>query len=275
MQVDELFDQIDTLPHVPDVVLSLMRAVNDPDARIAELAAQVSRDQALSLRVLKMVNSAYFGLSRKCGSIHDAVVLLGLTRLRSIVLASALVKAIPPVEGLNLPEFWRHTFRVASHARWFAKQGRSDPEQAFAAGLLHNLGGLLVYLADGELAREIEKRLEAGEPIDMAETGVLGFTTPEAGAELLARWHFPKELSEAIRHQRHPLQGDDCIADAGAIFLADIAGDISDTGGTVDDLLDAMPRGLLHSMDILEVDLAEHAAEALELDYGLEALLEA
>lgn len=275
MQVDELFEKIDTLPHVPDVVLQLMRAVNDPDARINELAAQVSRDQAISLRVLKLVNSAYFGLRRKCGSIHDAVVLLGLNRLRSLVLASALVKSVDHIEGLDLDTFWRHTFRVASHARWFALQGTSDAEHAFTAGLLHNLGGMLVYLADPILAQAIEAQLDAGLSIDEAEREVLGFTTPEAGAELLQQWKFPDVLSEAIRYQRKPLEADEFIPAAGAIFLADVAGNICDQGGSVDELLEALPRGLLNEMDIIEMELAEAAAEALELDYGLGVLLEA
>ncbi len=206
MHVEDLLSQTHRLPNVPQAVRQLIQQLNNPDADYNEIAAKVSEDQTLSLRVLRMVNSAHFGLSRKVSSIDEAVVMMGMDRLKTLVIASGLAGSVNDVEGLDLQQFWSESFRVAIVANYLAE--RTDQVNAgiaFTAGLIHNIGRLLLHLAAPEKAMAIQQLAEeSGGSRSEAEMKILGFTTPHAGKALMDMWKFPPDLGEAIAQHKNP-----------------------------------------------------------------------
>ncbi|MBR7889094.1 HDOD domain-containing protein [Marinomonas sp. A79] len=206
MHIQDLLKQTDKLPNVPDVVRELIQLLNDPNAKYSDIAARVSHDQTISLKILRMVNSAYFGLARKISSIDEATVLLGMDKLKTLVIASGFSSSVNKVDGINLPEFWVDSFRVAELSEWFAK--RSDlvkPDEAFTVGIVHNIGRLLLHLTAPDTAREIQTLVANRKASRVkAELDLLGFTSQDAGKALMDLWHFPKVLGCAVQEHKRP-----------------------------------------------------------------------
>lgn len=207
MKPTDLLAQADKLPNVPEVVRELIMALDNPNAKYSEIAAKVAKDQTLSLKVLRVVNSAYFGLSRKVGSIDEAVVMLGMERLKTLVIASGFAGSVTGVEGVDLKKFWAETFRIAEMAKWLAKHSPLvDADTAFATGVVHNIGRLLLHLAEPNRAKAVQQLIQEKKVSrSKAEIERFGFTSQDAGRELLIKWHFPQEICEAIVQYRKPM----------------------------------------------------------------------
>ena len=207
MKPADLLNQADQLPNVPEVVRELIMALDNPNAKYSEIATKVAKDQTLSLKVLRIVNSAYFGLSRKVASIDEAVVMLGMERLKTLVIASGFAGSVKQVEGLNLKQFWSETFRTAEMAKWLAKHSPLvDADTAFATGVVHNIGRLLLHLAEPNRAKAVQQLIqESKSSRSAAELERFGFTSQDAGRELLMKWHFPQEVCDALVQYRKPM----------------------------------------------------------------------
>jgi len=211
MQIQDLLKKTDKLPNVPDVVRELIQLLSDSDARYSDIAERVSHDQTISLKVLRVVNSAYFGLSRKISSIDEATVLLGIDKLKTLVIASGFSNSVKDVEGINLSEFWTDSFRVAELAQWLAKRTPLvEEDEAFTVGIVHNIGRLLLHLTEPRIAHEIQvmvKNRKAGRV--KAEQDLLGFTSQDAGKALMDLWKFPAGLGDAVEHHQRPFVDDE------------------------------------------------------------------
>lgn len=207
MNINDLLAQTDKLPNVPEVVRELMMSLDNPNAKYNEIAEKVSHDQTLSLKILRVVNSAYFGLSRQVSSIEEAVIMLGMERLKTLVIASGFANSVSSVEGINLQKFWAETFRIAEMAKWLAKHSpRVEPDTAFATGVVHNIGRLLLHLAAPNQAKAVQQLVqESNVSRTAAELERFGFTSQAAGRELLISWHFPYEVCDSLVHYRQPL----------------------------------------------------------------------
>lgn len=206
MRAQDLLNHTDKLPNVPDVVRELIVALNDPYSNYTDISKKIAHDQTISMKVLRMVNSAYFGLSRKVYSIDEATVILGIEKLRTLVIASGLSHSVKSVEGMDLKAFWREAFRVAILAQWFGKRTPLvDAEEAFTAGIVHNIGRLLLHLTEPSLAQEVQSLVkEQHLSRTKAEMDTLGFTTQDASKVLMDMWKFPPELGEAVRLHKRP-----------------------------------------------------------------------
>ncbi|MCB5162677.1 HDOD domain-containing protein [Marinomonas algarum] len=211
MQIQDLLKRTDKLPNVPDVVRELIQLLNDPNAKYSDIAARVSHDQTISLKVLRIVNSAYFGLARKISSIDEATVLLGMDRLKTLVIASGFASSVTKVDGIDLPEFWTESFRVAELSQWFAKRTESvDADEAFTIGIVHNIGRLLLHLTAPDVAHDIQTRVSNRQASRFkAEQDLLGFTSQDAGKALMDMWHFPKALGFAVQQHKRPFADGD------------------------------------------------------------------
>lgn len=243
MHVEDLLSQTHRLPNVPQAVRQLIQQLNNPDADYAEIAAKVSEDQTLSLRVLRMVNSAHFGLSRKVSSIEDAVVMMGMDRLKTLVIASGLAGSVSDVEGIDLQQFWNESFRVAIVSNYLAERtNQVNADIAFTAGLIHNIGRLLLHLAAPEKAMAIQQLIEeTGGSRSEAEMKILGFTTPQAGKALMDMWKFPPELGEAIAQHKNPHGFEEPSYIAAVINLACVVNAASRDGWILEELYQNFP----------------------------------
>lgn len=222
MRIEELLKQTDKLPNVPDVVRELIQLLNDPDANYSDISQRVAHDQTISLKILRMVNSAYFGLSRKISSIDEATVLLGMSKLKTLVIASGFSSSVEKVEGINLPAFWADSFRVAELAKWVAKRTELvDEDEAFTVGIVHNIGRLLLHLTQPDLALEVQTLVNNRKASRVkAEQDLLGFTTQDAGKALMDMWKFPVAMGDAVQQHKRPFMNDEPQALACVLNLA-------------------------------------------------------
>ncbi|NLQ18124.1 HDOD domain-containing protein [Marinomonas sp. M1K-6] len=274
MQIQDLLKQTDKLPNVPDIVRELIQLLNDPNAKYSDISARVSHDQTISLKILRVVNSAYFGLSRKISSIDDATVLLGMDRLKTLVIASGFANSVTKVEGLSLADFWADSFRVAELAQWFAKRTPLvDEGEAFTAGIVHNIGRLLLHLTAPDIAQDIHTLVanrKAGRV--KAEQDLLGFTSQDAGRALMDLWKFPAGLGYAVQHHKRPFANDEpkplaCVLNLACYLNACIRSDRD-----YDLVREGFPKAVAQ-MAGLSDGIVYELDDALVIDDGLSQLL--
>lgn len=275
MHVEDLLSQTHRLPNVPQAVRQLIQQLNNPDADYAEIAAKVSEDQTLSLRVLRMVNSAHFGLSRKVSSIEDAVVMMGMERLKTLVIASGLAGSVSDIEGIDLPRFWNESFRVAIVANYLAERtDQVNADIAFTAGLIHNIGRLLLHLAAPEKATAIQQLIEeTGGSRSEAEMKILGFTTPEAGKALMDMWKFPPELGEAIAQHKNPHGFEEPSYVAAVVNLACVVNAAARDDWSLEELYKGFPLEVA-ILAGLPLDIRSNLEEMLALEFSCDTSAE-
>jgi len=209
LSVDEVAARIAELPMLPASVSDVIAACEDPDVTVGQLSQRILHDQELTASILKLANSALYGLSRRVATVTEAVVLLGFATIKSLAISShtyrMLNKALPGY-GLSRGEIWRHSIAVAMTARRLAVEIHLAPvEEAFVAGLLHDIGKtvLSTYMEiafDDVMTLVREERI----PFSEAEERLLGFDHAELGARVAQAWNFPPELVEAIRYHHQP-----------------------------------------------------------------------
>lgn len=198
------------LPALPAVVLELMRTFDDPEADIPSLARMISYDQALAARTLRAANSSFYRLESKVKSISQAIMVLGFDTVRQLVSTGAIVNALPgPNASLEPARFWRHSMATALCARNIARRTRLNHEYAFLAGLLHDIGRMVLatrfpqQYAEAMAWRDVH---DAGQ-VD-AEQAVLGIDHQQVGMMLAEAWHFPPLIQRAIAHHHAPAVDD-------------------------------------------------------------------
>lgn len=224
MKLEDLFDQLHTLPTIPKVAQDLIRQFDNPNTNLDSLARNIELDPVIAAKLLRLANSARFRGGRDSTSVEDAAMRVGFGLLRTLVLASAVTGAFQVKGDFDLKGFWRHSFEVASISRLLAKQHGVDVETAFTCGMMHNIGELLIQIAAPEHASVMDPKASSASHA-ANETLQLGFGYPEVGAELARRWNLPGVIQHAIAYQARPMQApaDEPLARlvAQAVLIAD------------------------------------------------------
>lgn len=202
--LDVLVGEIAVLRPLPPVAARVLAIAESEHFSAHELAAAISSDPALTATVLHLANSAYYGFPRRISTVRDAVVLLGFRAIRSATLAACVVEALPGGRTVQHDAFWRFSLTVGLLAETLAKSSRCHADEAFTAGVLHNIGRLALDQArPEELRRCAVLARQAGISLADAERAVLGFTDADLGGALARRWNFPASLAQAVeRHQQ-------------------------------------------------------------------------
>ena len=200
------------LSALPRVAAELAVLSDDVGTACERLAEIVVREPVLAARMLRLVNSAYFGLSQKVTDIRHAVFLLGLRTVRTVALTAAVMNAFDRSGSrlFDLDRFWRHSIAAAAVCATLAKRcGTFDRETAFSLGLLHDIGKLLlVRYRPADVDRVVTLAREEEVSFREAEERLLPFAHPELGAWLGRRWGLPEVLVEGIaRHHQPPSSG--------------------------------------------------------------------
>ncbi len=235
----------ENLPSLPGVALEVLSLTEQPDCTIEQLANVIQNDPAITARILKVINSPLFGVAKGITSIKQASTLLGMRKLRIMALSFSIVQAIRRPQGdgcFNYDVYWRQALTAAVAARLLAtKTARPLCEDAFVAGLLHNIGVVAGYLTAPDLFQPLlDRSRKSGWWTIEDELEVLGATHAVLTAELLAVWGLPEALSGAVRQYLdaqplpvgtfttpdlpHLIAAGACIADlfAGDATVADI-----------------------------------------------------
>jgi diguanylate cyclase (GGDEF)-like protein len=194
-----------SLPSLPTVAMEVLELTRDHNVRIQQLARSVENDPAICAKILKTVNSSFYALSQPCPTIERAVAYLGLNTVKSLVLGFSLVDWSDHSEsGFDLLNFWRRSVYSAAAARRIVLTTRAcDPDEAFIAALMQDVGMLAAHIALGEAYDRIVASHQGGhETLSFSERDALGFDHAEAGAKLAERWKLPAQHVAAIRlHQ--------------------------------------------------------------------------
>lgn len=207
--IEQVLREIKQLPSLAAVVMKILRTFESDDLDIAPLAQQISQDQALSARVLRVANSAFYGFSGKIGSISEAVVVLGFNNVRSLVSAAGIIDSLSPahVEGFDLCSFWLHSIGTGVCAQVLAPGARQDPETAFTAGLLHDIGKLVLLLYFRDTFEGVLRYQQQADCTWVeAERKLMNIDHARIGAEVAKLWKFPLAIQEAIRYHHTPDQ---------------------------------------------------------------------
>ena len=267
MQISELLEQKDKLPNVPEVVKELIQQLSDEDADYDEIAAKVAKDPTLSVKILRLVNSAHYGLSRQVNSIDEAVVMVGFERLKTMVISSGLSGSVShEVDGLDMARFWNESFEVGEICKLITdKTDKVDSGVAFTAGIISNIGRLLLHLTTPMRAKAIQTLVDEGGDRCEAEQQRLHFTSPEAGAALLEMWKLPQDLCDGIRMQRDPLSHEEPSPLAAVVRLAKQMMHARKDGTSEQELADAISLPLL-SLAGVENGLGEVVQQAVEME---------
>jgi len=189
------------------VATRAIQMAEDEHSAAMDLASVLSSDQALTAKLLKLSNSAYYGYARRIGNVREAVILLGMRTVRSVAIASSIIDAfsVPEIDGFDKDLFWAHSVCVGLAAEAIARETRvCRPEDAFTAGVLHDVGKLAMLLTEpGRFARTVNLVVGRDMTWEQAEGEVFGIGHQYVGARLAERWKFPEPLIEAIR-KHHP-----------------------------------------------------------------------
>lgn len=191
---------LDRLPSLPDVYWQLVRATENPDTGLSDIARIVERDPAMSVKVLQLVNSAYFGLPQKTDSISRAVNYLGIENLKGLLVAVSVFGAddFPNVEGLSTATLRDESVMTANLARQIVK----DPtlaDAAFTAGVVHDVGQLVLGRDKSKRYGDVLRQArESGQPLAVVEKNAMGVTHGIVGAYLLGVWGLPFMLAETV-----------------------------------------------------------------------------
>ena len=208
MEATKVATAIKSFPGMPGTAVRLLALIDNPAMRVSQIEQILRHDPGLTANVLRLANSAYFGIPSKVGSIRQAVILLGLKRLIQMVIA-ACVSAImdKPVPGYDLPpgELWRHSIAVSVAAEGLVKELNADAaEEIFTAALLHDVGKLVLGQFVQNEYQQIETAISQGISFEMAEKIVLGANHADIGARILTNWSLPQEIINAVQFHHAP-----------------------------------------------------------------------
>ncbi len=231
MEITELqsvIAKLKDLPSLPQVVTKIIELADNPNATATELHRVISMDQALSSKILKLVNSAFYGFPKKIENLNQAVVILGFKTIRSLALSISIIDmfSVKRVkEELDYPELWKHSIGVATVSKFFAKKFFPQiAEEAFTAGLLHDIGILILnqYFKDN-FSKAYSSMLEDKIPLYEAEKRILGYSHAEVGKLVAEKWNFPNTLVKAIALHHEPIKDDEHFNIVGTVHTANIA----------------------------------------------------
>ncbi len=230
-QIYELVKKLNEFPSLPTVVVKVLEITSNNDSNLYDLLDVIKIDQAFSVSILKIANSAFYGRVRGVGSLKEAISVLGQKEIRNIVISKAMFNRFKDSKNsgvVDINKLWEHSFYCGLFAKIIAEELGKDGSDFFIAGLIHDIGKLIIYF---ELPDVFEKISNAAnnrlsDTFD-SELKILGTTHDKIGAILLKKWLFPEQLVEAVMFHHNPFKTDNDnlfpilvnVADALAHFI--------------------------------------------------------
>ena len=203
----DIVKNLEDLPSLPAVVMELLTAIDQDDVDISVLAKKVSHDSALTAKTLRLANSSLYGLQVKVTTIQQAITFLGFQTTRNLITAAAVTGCFAEGQctGFDDKAFWRHSIASAACCKVIARRVRFNQDYAFTAGLLHDIGRLvLVSTYPTQYAAAMAYRELNDSFVQEAEQAVLGVDHVQAGVALAEHWNFSDTMKMAIAHHHDP-----------------------------------------------------------------------
>lgn len=244
--------KINNLPSLPTVVMALLASMGQEDVNVEALANTIAQDQALTAKTLRLANSSFYGMAKQVTTLHEAITILGFRTVRSLATTAALMGAFDGKNSvsLNVTPFWRHAIAAAVCARVLARHLSVNPDYAYTAGLLHDIGRLiLVTQFQAEYEATMAYRVAHDCSLLEAERAVLGLDHAEVGLMLTQNWKFPEELQQALA-QHHAAQAMGLPTLTVLVMAANTIAHALDLSLDPDDLVPPVPHGLWQQLGL-------------------------
>ena len=232
--LNDIMLKVEAFPGMPATAAKLLPLLDNPDSTPSEVENIVKYDPGLTANILKLTNSAYFGIPTKVSSIKQAIILLGWKRLIQVVTTicmSPLMKKAIPGYDLRSGELWRHSIAVSVAAELLVKALKiPDADEVFTAALLHDIGKLILGNFVKNDLEQIQAMVTKGITFDVAESMVLGTNHAEVGGQILHKWSFPVELVNAVRWHHDPESCENTCVLSDIVHVANTVGSMTGFG---------------------------------------------
>ncbi len=218
MSLNEFLIEPTQIPAMPHVIVKALNIIKDEGAGLNTLANIISYDQALSTQVLKLVNSAYYGLSQQITSISKAIALIGMNQTKNIILTVAMKSMLSTSGG---KELWEHSVKCAIACEQLAKDFKlMNPDEAFILGFLHDIGKILLYKKSSVLFAKANELANRGLNVIEAEKIFFKTNHSEVGFFLATQWKLSIIIANAIKYHHDPLKSS-MLNVASLVYFAD------------------------------------------------------
>lgn len=261
--IEEILHELENLPTLPKVFYKITTMIDNPRVSASDVSQEISTDPALTSKMLRRINSAFYGLPRQVSTVTHAIVLLGFSTVKSLILAMSLSEIFPSDENtaFDRRSFWIHSQGTAFMAKAIAKHiGSPKHEEMFVAGLLHDIGKIILdKYAHEDLIEVASLILQKDILFKDAEIETMKFTHSDLGAAVAERWNLPTILKECIEFHHQPEEAINFPRETAIVHLADIL---------------TRSKGIGSGGDRKIPQLSTHAWEILGLNFdNLEELL--
>jgi putative nucleotidyltransferase with HDIG domain len=226
-KIDTILRSVDKLPTLPIIYTKLNQLLQSPNATVKMIGSIIAEDQSMAVKVLRLVNSAFYGLPNKIGNLKHAIVILGLNQIRTLVLTTSTLKLfhnLKTTRAFDMQKFWKHSVGCAVAARVLAETASlRSPDDVFAGGLLHDIGKLIhaVYLTE-EFSAVVAEVNECGVPMVTSERRVIGYDHTYTGKELAIRWNLSEGTIDMIAHHHLSDPATTLTKEIAAVYLGNI-----------------------------------------------------
>ena len=253
-----MIEEVEGLPTLPTVVSELLERASDPDTTVGNITEIIENDPALNAKILKLVNSAFYGLPRRISSLKTAVSILGFNAIRNIVLATSIFNLFSKRRiGFNSEGFWIHCLSCGVSCTVLGRRLKQTAERSdFVYGLLHDVGKILLAVHKEDLVARVlqtarEKRLSFCE----AEREVIGVTHAQIGAALAEKWRFPEGLVRAIHYHHNVEAAGPGLTEAALVHVSDTFIRALQLGWCGDDTVDAVSEIAWNALNLTDRDV--------------------
>lgn len=277
VSIDTIVEAVNDLPMMPHIVVKIMELTEDPGATAQDIGNIISQDQSLTAKILRMANSAYYGYSRRIGTVTEAIVVLGFAAIRSLVLTASMSDLLNrEVEGYALGpgELWNHSLGTAIAARWIARKTcYGKPEVAYTAGLLHDVGKVILNKHVKEAYVDVLEEVQrARMPFCDTEDVILGFNHADVGGRVARKWKLPREIIEAISLHHKPGEAERDVELSAIVHVADVVCATVGLGLGIDGLLYPVSKKAMDLLKIKEKDIENLISELGEIYNDLQMI---
>jgi|Deesub1362B_J571_1020462.scaffolds.fasta_scaffold01287_4 putative nucleotidyltransferase with HDIG domain len=277
----QVLDSVNDLPTLPSIYTQITEVIKDPNSSVADVAKIIERDQSLTSKVLRLVNSSFYGFARQISTIRQAVVLLGFNNIKNTVLSVSVFQTFAGMSlgRFDMRDFWKHSIATGVLATFLDKRLRKGyQEETFVAGLLHDIGKIILNRYFGDMFEEaLQYAQSKKETFYRAERAVIGFSHDEIGEYLAEKWQLPYTLVEsiALHHQPSNLRSNPTLV--AIVHLANVLAHELHFGFSGDFKVPDVDSFAYEELGIQKEELEEIKEEArkvLEDSHGLLSIIE-
>lgn len=282
LSVDQMVQDVSTIHSLPMFYTQLSETIDHPRSSIADIAKIISEDQGLTARILRLANSPLFGYFSKIETITHAVTIIGVLQVRDLALAISVMDVFAgiPENLVNMEQFWRHSLATGLAARHIAtNQREASLERFFVAGILHDVGRLVMYIRDPDHCLALLERCRStGELLSLAERDFFGFDHADVGGALLRRWKIPPRVAEPVEKHHDGLKAEHYPREAAILHVADLVAHALQLGNSGEALVPKLDPDLwerlnmsCHYLPALVQQVDDTFEETIEVLFGSKA----